>query len=119
VAQPARWRRRDGLIAGGNSATRGHDEGFSEALAQHLARFSAAGVLPLTSRRAPAQLRLTEREQQTLGLIAEGYSNKEIARALGITAETVKWHLKQLYEKLQVNGRIQALNQAREWQLFD
>jgi LuxR family maltose regulon positive regulatory protein len=31
----------------------------------------------------------------------------------------VKWHLKQLYEKLQVNGRIQAVNQAREWQLFD
>jgi LuxR family maltose regulon positive regulatory protein len=60
---------------------RGHDEVFSEALAQHLARFSAAGVLPLASRRAPAQLRLTEREQQTLGLIAEGYSNKEIARA--------------------------------------
>jgi len=30
----------------------------------------------------------------------------------------VKWHLKQLYDKLQVNGRIQAVNQAREWQLF-
>ncbi|MEB6462974.1 LuxR C-terminal-related transcriptional regulator [Raoultella ornithinolytica] len=96
----------------------GHDEVFSDALTQHLARFNAAGILPTVSRRAPAQLRLTEREQQTLELIAEGYSNKEIARALGITAETVKWHLKQLYDKLQVNGRIQAVNQAREWQLF-
>jgi len=49
-----------------------------------------------------------------LRLIAEGNSNKAIARTLGISAETVKWHLKQLYEKLEVNGRIQAVNQARK-----
>ncbi|WP_244665033.1 response regulator transcription factor [Candidatus Symbiopectobacterium sp. 'North America'] len=60
--------------------------------------------------------RLTEREHQTLQLIADRFSNKESARALGISAETVKWHLKQLYEKLQVNGRMQAVNQARKWQ---
>ncbi|MCW2477150.1 LuxR C-terminal-related transcriptional regulator [Candidatus Symbiopectobacterium sp. NZEC151] len=65
---------------------------------------------------SPVAPRLTEREHQTLQLIADGFSNKEIARALGISAETVKWHLKQLYEKLQVNGRIQAVNQARKWQ---
>ncbi len=69
---------------------------------------------------APAAtgLRLTEREQQTLRLIADGHSNKEVARSLGISAETVKWHLKQLYEKLQVKGRIQAVNQARKQQLL-
>ena len=61
---------------------------------------------------------MTEREQQTLSLIADGYSNKGVARELGISAETVKWHLKQLYEKLQVKGRIQAVNQAREWRLL-
>ncbi|PWC12383.1 helix-turn-helix transcriptional regulator [Brenneria roseae subsp. americana] len=63
--------------------------------------------------------RLTEREQQTLQLIADGYSNKGIARSLGISVETVKWHLKQVYEKLQVSGRIQAINQAREWRLLN
>ncbi|MFT8209975.1 MAG: LuxR C-terminal-related transcriptional regulator [Symbiopectobacterium sp.] len=67
---------------------------------------------------SPVVSRLTEREHQTLQLIADGFSNKEIARALGISAETVKWHLKQLYEKIQVNGRIQAVNQARKWQLL-
>ncbi|MBS1205606.1 MAG: helix-turn-helix transcriptional regulator [Proteobacteria bacterium] len=67
---------------------------------------------------ATAGLRLTEREQQTLRLIADGHSNKQIARALGISVETVKWHLKQLYEKLQVKGRIQAVNQARKQQLL-
>ncbi|SCC00493.1 regulatory protein, luxR family [Kosakonia oryziphila] len=60
---------------------------------------------------ATASLRLTEREQQTLRLIADGHSNKQIASALGSSVETVKWHLKQLYEKLQVKGRIQARKQ--------
>jgi len=59
-------------------------------------------------------VRLTEREQQTLDLIALGHSNKHIARQLGISAETVKWHVKQLYDKLDAGSRIQAINQARK-----
>lgn len=91
---------------------------FSADLTQLLAHFAAAGIPLSAGRAAPPDVRLTERERQTLRLIAEGYSNKGMARELGISAETVKWHLKQLYEKLQVSGRIQALNQAREWQLL-
>ncbi|WP_437890549.1 LuxR C-terminal-related transcriptional regulator [Phytobacter sp. V91] len=75
----------------------------------------AESLLGVSSPPASAPLRLTEREQQTLRLIAEGNSNKSIARTLGISVETVKWHLKQLYEKLEVGGRIQAVNQARKW----
>ncbi|MEC5341502.1 LuxR C-terminal-related transcriptional regulator [Brenneria populi] len=63
--------------------------------------------------------RLTEREHQILQLIADGYSNKGIARSLGISVETVKWYLKQVYEKLRVRGRIQAINRAREWDLLN
>ena len=87
-------------------------------IAALLSRFAAAGIVIDTARPQPPALRLTEREQQTLRLIADGYSNKGVARELGISAETVKWHLKQLYEKLQVKGRIQAVNQAREWRLL-
>jgi len=65
------------------------------------------------------QLRLTEREQQTLQLIAEGHPNKIIARTMGISAETVKWHLKHLYEKLEASNRTQAVNLARKWDLLD
>ncbi|TLV21437.1 helix-turn-helix transcriptional regulator [Klebsiella indica] len=79
-----------------------------------LSRFAAVGIVI----NKPPALHLTEREQQTLRLIADGYSNKGVARELGISAETVKWHLKQLYEKLQVKGRIQAVNQARQWRLL-
>lgn len=76
------------------------------------------GGLPADDIPQSQSLVLTEREQQMLQLIADGYSNKGIARSLGISFETVKWHLKQVYEKLQVSGRIQAINQAREWNLL-
>lgn len=78
------------------------------------------GMSPLVASELPPDgLRLTGREQQMLRQIAEGQSNKGIARTLGISVETVKWHLKQLYEKLAVNGRIQALNQARKLGLLN
>ena len=62
---------------------------------------------------------LSERESQTLSLVAQGQSNKEIARSLDISSETVKWHLKNLYAKLQVTSRIQAMSRARELSLLD
>jgi LuxR family maltose regulon positive regulatory protein len=61
---------------------------------------------------------LSEREQQALRLIAEGQPNKQIAREMDISLETVKWHLKNLYIKLQVSSRTQALNRAHELQLL-
>ncbi|WP_312932037.1 LuxR C-terminal-related transcriptional regulator [Pseudomonas sp.] len=62
---------------------------------------------------------LSERESQTLQLVARGQSNKEIARSLAISSETVKWHLKNLYVKLQVTSRIQAMHRARALSLLD
>ena len=94
------------------------DDALTADIVALLSRFAAAGIVIDTARPQPPALRLTEREQQTLRLIANGHSNKGVARELGISAETVKWHLKQLYEKLQVKGRIQAVNQAREWRLL-
>ncbi|MEE7535291.1 AAA family ATPase [Klebsiella huaxiensis] len=96
----------------------GPDDNLAVDTPSLLSHFATAGIATDANRPQPSALRLTEREQQTLRLIAEGYSNKGVARELGISAETVKWHLKQLYEKLQVKGRIQAVNQAREWHLL-
>lgn len=100
-----------------SSATQVPDDGLSNALRQLWAAPFAVNIGEPCEVK-PSDLRLTEREQQTLHLIADGYSNKSIARSLGISVETVKWHLKQLYRKLQANGRIQALNQARIWHLL-
>jgi LuxR family maltose regulon positive regulatory protein len=68
---------------------------------------------------AAVQSALTEREARVIGLVAQGCSNKEIARALAISAETVKTHLKHIFEKLGVQQRSQAVLMARSLGLMD
>lgn len=58
-------------------------------------------------------LGLTARECEILALLASGQSNKELARTLGISPNTVKTHVARLYEKLQVERRVQAIEKAR------
>jgi DNA-binding CsgD family transcriptional regulator len=58
-------------------------------------------------------LGLTGRECEILDLLATGRSNKELARALGISPNTVKTHVARLYEKLEVQNRILAVEKAR------
>jgi LuxR family maltose regulon positive regulatory protein len=57
---------------------------------------------------------LTPRECDILGLIAAGQSNKAIARELGLGPETVKTHLKNVFLKLDVDRRTQAVLRAEE-----
>lgn len=52
-----------------------------------------------------ARSELTSREQQVLGLVEQGFKNKEIATELGIRPGTVKIHLKHIFEKTGVRGR--------------
>jgi DNA-binding NarL/FixJ family response regulator len=51
---------------------------------------------------------LTERERQTLALVAEGASNAEVGQALWVTEQTVKFHLSNIYKKLGVANRTEA-----------
>ena len=55
---------------------------------------------------------LTPRELDVLALIAEGASNKAIARTLGISVHTVKFHIASLLDKLDAEGRTEAVAQA-------
>jgi DNA-binding NarL/FixJ family response regulator len=55
---------------------------------------------------------LTERELEVLQLIVDGHNNKAIARKLHITVNTVKTHLRNIFQKLCVNDRTQAAIQA-------
>jgi len=53
---------------------------------------------------------LTTREQEIVHELAKGYSYKEIADKLLISIETVRTYLRKIYEKLQVNSKVEALN---------
>lgn len=63
-------------------------------------------------------LGITERECAVLELIAAGQSNKEIARSLGVSPNTIKSHVAHLFEKLEVERRTQAIQKARQLSLI-
>lgn len=57
---------------------------------------------------------LSDREVEVLALIAQGLSNQEIANELYISLRTVKWHTSNIYQKLGVKNRTQAVNRSRK-----
>jgi DNA-binding CsgD family transcriptional regulator len=88
--------------------------------------FVALGIwagVKLTPRARPAQfvrneaaiaaLGLSPRECEILAQLAAGGSNKEMARALGISPNTVKTHIARVFEKLEVPNRMRAVEKAR------
>lgn len=52
---------------------------------------------------------LTRREHEVLELLSRGFGNKEIAQSLSLSLDTVRYHLKQIYEKLHVRSRTEAV----------
>lgn len=72
--------------------------------------------LPVAFERNEAAIRslgLSPRECEILDLLASGQSNKELARTLGISPNTVKTHVARVYEKLEVGKRVAAIEKAR------
>lgn len=64
--------------------------------------------------RAPALAALSQREQQILQLLVHDLPNRRIAQALGLSTETVRWHLKNIFHKLAVLRRQDAIVAARD-----
>jgi DNA-binding NarL/FixJ family response regulator len=56
---------------------------------------------------------LTRREVEILQLVAEGYSNSQLAKMLWVTEQTVKFHLSNIYRKLEVSNRTEASRWAQ------
>lgn len=69
---------------------------------------------PPVSEPAQAFPELTEREHEILALIAQGSNNSEIAEQLHISLKTVRNHVSNIYNKMQVTDRVQAVLRARE-----
>jgi DNA-binding NarL/FixJ family response regulator len=81
-------------------------------LARHVAiRLDAGGRAPASaSTHAGPALPLSPREHSILQLLAMGKTNKDIARELSVTPETVKTHMKRMFGKLNVSTRAQAVS---------
>ena len=75
-----------------------------------------AGFVPDTS--LVSQLELRKRELEILALLAQGHSNQEIAAKLFVSLSTVKTHIQNLFEKLDVKRRIQAVEKAKRLNLI-
>jgi DNA-binding NarL/FixJ family response regulator len=81
---------------------------FGPSVARHMQRFFEAP--PVTAALFPG---LTPREHEVLDLVARGRSNTDISRVLGVSGKTVRNHVSNIFAKLQVVDRAQAIVRAR------
>jgi DNA-binding NarL/FixJ family response regulator len=99
---------RDDILRAVHAVGRG-DAIFGPALARRLIGYFTSGrtaAVPFAD--------LTDREREVLELVARGRSNTEIGRQLMISAKTVRNHVSNVFAKLQVSDRAQAIVRARE-----
>ena len=79
-------------------------------------------IAELATERLPriplSSVKLTARELEIINEIAEGLSNKEIAKRLSIEAQTVKNHIHNILDKLQLHTRLEAVHYARDRKLL-
>ncbi len=61
---------------------------------------------------------LSDREKEVLTLLGNGYTRDEIAGHLTVSSGTVKTHIQNIYQKLDVNGKIAALKKAEQLKLL-
>ncbi|GAA4009859.1 response regulator transcription factor [Hymenobacter fastidiosus] len=84
---------------------------MTPAIARQVLRLFPRTRVPITlADESPANL--SAREQEVLGLLVEGYSYKMIAADLGISIDTVRSHIKKIYEKLHVRSMTEAVSKA-------
>lgn len=86
---------------------------------EQTAHQSQRGDLPSSPPAQPIREPLSEREITVVKALAAALPNKRVGMALGISPETVKWHLKNVYSKLGVYGRDGAVARARELGYLD
>lgn len=87
-----------------------HKSEAPERLLQAIATAAAGGRdFPAMTKRNPPMQGLTKREKELLAALADGATNGRLAEDLGVSVNTVKFHLRNLYEKLEVKNRAQAV----------
>jgi LuxR family maltose regulon positive regulatory protein len=91
---------------------------YPEYVHKILTSFDTQTALTKLPKRIAHLDRLTERECEILTLISVGYSNQQIANELVITLNTVKKHVSNIYDKLGVKNRAQAIAKGRELEII-
>ena len=97
----------------------GRDDGDGDENRAFIEQLLEASGTDLSRAAAPATTKtllepLSDREQEILVFLANGVSNRGIANRLFVSENTVKFHLKNIYVKLAVGSRLQAINAARQ-----
>lgn len=91
-----------------------------------LDEFAKEVPMPVVSREKPFRLsssvppstELSQRELDVLRGIVKGLSTQEIAQQMIVAESTIKWHVKNIYSKLHVHNRVQAVTEARKLYLI-
>ncbi|MBX3051658.1 MAG: response regulator transcription factor [Caldilineaceae bacterium] len=90
--------------------------GVAEGQEGWLSRRAAARLTALTRQPASDPISLTEREEEVLQALAQGWSNDQIADHLVITERTVRYHLTNIYQKLNLSSRSETIAWAhKQW----
>ena len=87
---------------------------ITPALASRLLIQSRGSPLPVQRN---GSIDLTPRDKQLLGYLARGLTNQEIARSLGMNVRTVKHYLTQMFRKMRVRNRVEAILEAQKMRL--
>ncbi len=77
-----------------------------------LSRRAAARMATMTRKRQRDLIDLTDREEEVLKLVADGWTNNRIATELGLSERTVRFHLTNIYDKLNITSRAEAISWA-------
>jgi DNA-binding NarL/FixJ family response regulator len=106
----------DALAAGATAyvVKTAHPDDLAAAVRQAFGQslFFGPGLVTGPPQSLPIDVPLTRRESEILALVAEGRSNAQLAHALWVTEQTVKFHLSNIYRKLGVSNRTEAARWA-------
>jgi LuxR family maltose regulon positive regulatory protein len=95
-----------------------HRQFVNRLMDQFRAAYPALALPPAEEMAVPLWSQLTPREREILKLLDEGLDNKALARRLVVADSTVRTHLRNVYRKLEVSSRSQAIHRAREARLL-
>ncbi len=106
-------------VAGAIRAVHGGQSLISPSMASKLLTEFASMIKRSDERQQVPAPRLTDRELQVLKLVAKGLNNRDIAKTLFISENTVKNHIRNILEKLQLHSRMEAVVYAVREKLLD